>query len=285
VTGKLILCGTPIGNLEDISHRALRVLQEADIVACEDTRRTGKLLAHYSLKARRLVSYHEANERKQARYLVERIDRGDTVVVVSDAGMPGLSDPGYRIVRACIEAGVDIEVVPGPSAAIAALTVSGLPPGRFLFEGFLPRKTNERQKRIADLASEPRTIVLYESPYRLADCLADLHEGLGDRPAAIARELTKIHEEVRRGTLSDLLHWAQGHEPRGEFVIVVEGAVHAHRLEVPKEELARRARDLMDAGVQRREALARVARDADVARRRVFDALVEDRERSSDQGG
>ena len=275
MNGKLILCGTPIGNLEDISPRALRTLAEADVIACEDTRRTRKLLTHGGVRARTLLTYNEGNERRQAVVLVGRVAKGDTVVLVSDAGMPGLSDPGYRLVRACIEAGHPIEVVPGPSAVVSALAVSGLPAGRFCFEGFLPRKPGDRRRRIEELADETRTLVFYESPHRIVAALEDLLGGLGDRPACLARELTKRHEEVRRGALSELLGEVRSQPPRGEIVVVVGGAIGAHRENVAGAELAARARALMDAGLERRDALSEVARSAGVPKRAVFDALVE----------
>ncbi|CAN5605886.1 16S rRNA (cytidine(1402)-2'-O)-methyltransferase [soil metagenome] len=276
MAGKLVLCGTPIGNLEDMSTRALKVIEAADVLACEDPRRTRKLLAHFGLRARDLVVYNEGNERRRAPELLERIQHGATVVLVSDAGMPGLSDPGYRLVRACADAGALVEVVPGPSASVSALVLSGLPPGRFVFEGFLPRKQGDRRRKIAELAPETRTVVLYVSPHKLEESLVDLLEGLGDRPAALARELTKLYEEVRRGTLSALLEGIRAEPARGEMVLVVGGAVGDHRPEVPSDELARRATELMGAGVERREALSRVARAAGVPRRKVFDALLEE---------
>jgi 16S rRNA (cytidine1402-2'-O)-methyltransferase len=277
VSGRLILCATPIGNLEDITQRALRVLGSADVIACEDTRRTRKLLNHFSIRARDLVSYHEGNERRAAADLLQRIERGKTVVLVSDAGMPGISDPGYRLVRACIEANLKIEVVPGPTASVTALVLSGLPPGRFVFEGFLPRRTGDRKRRAAELAPETRTLVIYESPHRLAASVADLIEVLGDRPAALVRELTKMHEEVRRGSLTEILDSIRESPPKGEIVLVVGGAIH-DRAVASREELARAARELMDSGIDRGEALSRVAKQAGVPRRRVFDALLDERE-------
>ena len=275
MAGKLVLCGTPIGNLEDVSARTLRTLAEADVVACEDTRRTRKLLTHHGVSAGTLVVYNDVNERREGPKLVKRIERGAVVALVSDAGMPGLSDPGYRLVRACADAGLAVEVVPGPSAAISALAVSGLAPGRFAFEGFLPRKAGPRRRRIAELAAERRTIVLFESPHRIEAALEDLHEGLGDRRAALARELTKLHEEVRRGSLGELLEGARSDPPRGEIVIVVDGAV-GESAEAPEPaELARRARALMAEGVPRPQALGTVAREAGVARKAVFDALLD----------
>jgi 16S rRNA (cytidine1402-2'-O)-methyltransferase len=222
-----------------------------------------------------MVAYHDGNERRAARSLVQRIAGGDEVVLVSDAGMPGLSDPGYRLVNACIKAGLPVEIVPGPSAAVTALAVSGLPAGRFAFEGFLPRKASDRRRRIGELSSETRTLIIYESPHRIEDSLLDLHEGLGDRPACLARELTKLHEEVRRGTLSELLDGVRAEGARGEIVLVIGGAVHEHKEVPPAEDLADRARALMEAGTPRREALTEVARSAGVPKRKVFDALVE----------
>ncbi len=276
MSGKLILCGTPIGNLEDVSERVLRTLSDADHIACEDTRRTRKLLTHFGIKPHDLIVYNEGNERRQTRALVKLIAGGETVALVSDAGMPGLSDPGFRLVRSCIEEGLNMEVVPGPTAAISALVVSGLPTGRFVFEGFLPRKSTERKRHLSELTDDPRTLIFYASPHRIEQTLDDLMEVLGDRRAVLARELTKLHEEVRRGRLAELLGGVRSDPPRGEIVVVVEGAIDEHRAEVPPEELARRARALMDEGIERREALSRVAKDAGVARRKVFDALLEE---------
>ena len=274
--GKLVLVGTPIGNLDDMAPRGLQMLEQADVVACEDTRRTRKLLTHFGIKVKDLVVYNEANERRKADELVARIERGHTVALVSDAGMPGLSDPGYRLVKACVDRGLPVGVVPGPTASVTALAVSGLPPGRFVFEGFLPRKKGDRRRRIGELASETRTIVLFESPHRIAESLADLLDGLGDRPAALVRELTKIYEEAQRGTLAELVERVNEVPPRGEIVVVVGGAIHGDRPDVAAEELAGRARALMDGGMERKEALAQVAREAGVPKREVFDSLTND---------
>jgi 16S rRNA (cytidine1402-2'-O)-methyltransferase len=276
VSGKLVLCATPIGNLEDTSRRVLRMIEEADVLACEDVRRARKLLSHFGIPARELVVYNEGNERRRAGELVRRIDTGATVALISNAGMPGLSDPGYRLVRACVDAGLPVEIVPGPTAAVSALVVSGLPPGRFVFEGFLPRKAGDRSRRIAELATEVRTLVFYVSPHKVEETVADLKTGLGDRPAALVRELTKVHEEVRRGTLSELLGELAERPARGEIVLVVGGAIGAHRPRGDASDLARRARQLMDEGVERREALATVARSAGVPRKSVFEALLRD---------
>lgn len=276
IRGRLVLCGTPIGNLDDMSPRAVAALRDADVIACEDTRRTRKLLSHFGLPGRDLVVLNEQTERRKAPEVVAEIGRGRTVVLVSDAGMPGLSDPGYRLVRECIAAGLHVDVVPGPSAVVTALAVSGLPPGRFVFEGFLPRKSGDRRRRIESLAAETRTIVLFESPHRIAATLDDLLAVLGDRTVSLARELTKLYEEVLRGPLTEVIARLKEEPVRGEITLVVEGAVHDHRPEPGAEDLAARARSLMDEGVARKEAMARVAEEAGVPRRKVFDALLEE---------
>jgi 16S rRNA (cytidine1402-2'-O)-methyltransferase len=251
-------------------------LRGADVIACEDTRRTRKLLSHFGIAGRAMVVLNDQTERRRAPEVVAEIGRGRTVVLVSDAGMPGLSDPGYRLVRACLAQGLAVDVVPGPTAVVTALAVSGLPPGRFVFEGFLPRKHGDRRKRIESLRADPRTIVLFESPHRIEATLEDLLAVLGDRRASLARELTKLYEEVLRGHLSEVAAALKERPPRGEITLVVEGAVHGHKAEPPAEELAARARALMDEGVDRKEALTRVAEEAGVPRRKVFDALVEE---------
>jgi 16S rRNA (cytidine1402-2'-O)-methyltransferase len=272
----LVLCGTPIGNLEDSSTRLIRTLEEADVVACEDTRRARKLLSHHGITAKRLVTYNDQNERRRAQELVTSIERGETVALISDAGMPGLSDPGYRLVRACIEAELPITCVPGPSASITAVAISGLPPARFVFEGFLPRKKSERRRRLEELRIEQRTVVFYESTHRVEESLADMVEVFGSRPAALVRELTKLHEEVRRGTLDELLDSVKASPPKGEIVVVVGGAVGGAKIKPSPESLAARARDLMARGIERKDALAQVASEAGVSRRDVFDSLLGD---------
>jgi 16S rRNA (cytidine1402-2'-O)-methyltransferase len=283
VSGRLVLCATPIGNLEDVTLRLLRVLGEADVVACEDVGRARRLLTHHSVSPHSLVVLNEGNERRRTAELGERIRRGATVALISAAGMPAISDPGYRLVRVCVEAGWPVEVVPGPSAAVSALIVSGLPPDRFVFEGWLPRKVGDRRRRIEEWRDERRTIVAYVSPHRLGETLVDLLGILGARPAALVRELTKVHEEVVRGTLEDLAEHARREPPRGEMVLVVGGAIRGRDApEAP--ELARRAHELMRAGTARKEAMSRVAREAGVRRRDVFDALVEEGGEGSPSG-
>ena len=277
MAGVLTLCGTPIGNLEDASERLIRTLKEADCIACEDPRRTKKLLTHFGVRPKDLVVYNEGNERRQSAKLVGRLRRGDDVALVSDAGMPGMSDPGYRLVRACVDEGIDVSVVPGPNAAVSALGVSGLPSGRFAFEGFLPRKPGERAQRVADLTDERRTMIFYVSPHRIEAYLSEMAEAWGDRPAALVRELTKMFEEVRRGSLSELLEGVRADPPKGEIVLLVSGSSDRPRTFQP-EELAARARELMAEGVERKEAMSRVALEAGVQRRQVFDSLVADKQ-------
>jgi 16S rRNA (cytidine1402-2'-O)-methyltransferase len=238
------------------------------------------LLTHFGVSPREIVVYNDVNERRQGDRLMARMEAGIDVVLVSDAGMPGLSDPGYRLVRSCIDRGLSIDVVPGPSSVVTALAISGLAPGRFVFEGFLPRKHRDRRRRIEELASERRTLVLFESPHRLEASVVDLFEVLGDRQIAVARELTKLHEEVRRGSLGEVLQGLKADPARGEVVLVIEGA-DPPEPDLPAHELASRARVLMDGGLDRRSALTRVAKDAGVPRRKVFDALLEEPEPGS----
>ncbi len=214
--GKLTICPTPIGNLGDITGRARDALARADIVACEDTRRAGRLLELLEIKAPRLVSYHEQNEAERARELAQVIERGETVVLISDAGTPAISDPGYRLLRACIDRDLEVEVLPGPSAVITALVASGLPAHRWRFLGFLPRRTGEMER----VLQSAETVVAFESPRRLPESLAALAALAPDRPAAVCRELTKLHEEVARGTLGELMRRFR-EEVRGEIVVVL----------------------------------------------------------------
>jgi len=221
--GTLYLVGTPVGNIEDLSPRARRVLAGVDLIAAEDTRHTLGLLARFDIR-RPLLSYHDHNKDGRTPEVIRRLREGASVAVVSDAGSPGISDPAFTLVRAAVAEGIPIVPIPGPSAAILALEVSGLPTDRFAFEGFLPRRKGKRRTRIEELREDPRTLIFFESPHRLAACLTDLLEGLGDRPASLSRELTKRFEETRRGALSVLLSWISEHPPRGEFVVVVGGA-------------------------------------------------------------
>jgi 16S rRNA (cytidine1402-2'-O)-methyltransferase len=258
VTGRLLLVGTPIGNLGDLSPRAVETLAAADLIAAEDTRRTGRLLAHLELPDRPLISFFEGNERERTEELLRRLRDGATVALVTDGGMPTVSDPGFRLVRACAAEGIDVRVVPGPSAVTAALAISGLPTDRFVFEGFLPRKAGERRARLAALAGEPRTIVCFESPKRARAMLVETLDALGDRPAAIARELTKLHEEVLRGSLSELSALLDATTLKGEIVVVIGGAPRDET--PPLEELVDEARALVAGGARARDAAKTVAK-------------------------
>ena len=223
--GKLYLVATPIGNLEDVSQRALKVLQEVHMVACEDTRHTQILLRRYDIVAKHLTSYTEFNHRRKAAELIGQLDRGWDVALVSDAGTPGLSDPGEQLVRAAIDAGHDVVPIPGPAAAIAALVASGLPTREFTFVGFVEKKSGPRRRLLGRLLAEGRTIVLYESPYRVADLLADLAAIAPERRVVVARELTKMHEELVRGTASELAIRFGEKTPKGEVTVVIAGTV------------------------------------------------------------
>lgn len=270
--GTLYLVGTPLGNLGDMSDRARETLAAVDVVAAEDTRRTRALLSHFGIRAR-LVSLFEGNERAQTGRLLATLRRGRDVALVSDAGMPGLSDPGYRLVRGCVEEGIEVRVVPGPSAVVSALVVSGLPTDRYAFEGFLPRRAGERRTRLEALAKDPRTVVLFESPRRLAATLEDVRALLGDRRVAVVRELTKVHEEVLRGRASEVLERLAARPPRGEVVVVLEGA--AVEPGAPDAgELAAEAASLVAAGMRPRAAAAEVARRRGVSANVVYRALV-----------
>jgi 16S rRNA (cytidine1402-2'-O)-methyltransferase len=270
VTGRLVLVGTPIGNLGDISPRAVEALATAQTIACEDTRRTRALLSHLGVPGgRRLIAVHDHNEAAAVRDVVARLDKGESVVVVTDAGMPGISDPGERLVAAAAAAGHAVEVIPGPSAVVAALVASGLPTSRFCFEGFLPRKGSARSQRLRELAGESRTTVLYEAPHRVRQTVADLAAAAGGlRRVALARELTKLHEEVWRGTLAGAVDHLSAKEPRGEYVIVLDGAPPPEPAGETDVEAALRAR--LDAGSDKRSAIAEVAATLGVPKRVVY---------------
>jgi len=267
--GRLVVVGTPIGNLGDLSPRARDALAGADLVACEDTRRTGRLLAAAGVDRRPLVVVNDHTERRAAGDLVARARAGTVVALVTDAGMPGVSDPGEDVVAAFVAAGLPVEVVPGPTAVTTALAASGLTSGRFVFEGFLPRKGSGRTGRLAEVAAEQRTVVLYEAPHRAERTIADLVEACGpDRPVAIGRELTKLHEEWFRGDLAGAAVWLAD-EPKGEFVIVVGGA------EPPADATDDDLRSALDAelaaGSSTRDAVAAVVERYGVPKRRVYD--------------
>ena len=270
MTGRLVLVGTPIGNLGDLSPRAVEALADADLVCCEDTRRTGRLLQHAGVRAAALRVVNDHTEVAAVAEVVARLERGERVAVVTDAGMPGISDPGERLVAAAVAAGAVVEVVPGPSAAITALVASGLPAGRFAFEGFLPRKGSGRTQRIAEVAAERRTVVLYEAPHRLSRTLADLATACGgERRVALARELTKLHEEVWRGTLAEAVAHTDDVEPRGEHVVVLDGAPAP--AEVTDDEVRAALAAARAAGASTRDAVAEAVARLGVAKRRAYD--------------
>ncbi|MDQ1520693.1 MAG: rRNA (cytidine1402-2-O)-methyltransferase [Actinomycetota bacterium] len=274
-TGALVLVATPIGNLGDLSERAVAALRDADVVAAEDTRRTRALLSHLGISGGgRLRAIHGHNERSEARRVVELVASGKQVVYVSDAGTPGIADPGERLVRACIDADLPVGMVPGPSAALAALVLSGLPTSRFRFEGFLPRKGGGRAERIADIADADSTVVLYESPHRIVATLQDLLDALGpDRAVAVARELTKLFEEVIRGPLGDIAAQVNAASAaRGEHVIVVGPA--ARNEHVDDDTLTQAVTHAIVNGASARDAAATVARDLGIPRRRAYDAAL-----------
>lgn len=270
MSGRLFVCATPIGNLEDVTHRLLRVLAESDVIAAEDTRRTRKLLSHFGISSR-LVSYHEGNERQQTVKLVEQMRGGAKVALVTDSGTPTISDPGYRLVRACIDTEIPMEIVPGPSAVVAALAISGLATDRFIFEGFLPRKQGDLRRRLEELSSDVRTLILFEAPTRVIGTLQVIEEVLGNRRMALARELTKSHEEVRRGRVSEVLETLVGEKVLGEIVLVVEGGPQTRDLTAAQVQ----ARRLVASGMSKSRAAAEAARRFSVARRSVYEALTD----------
>lgn len=275
MTGTLVLAGTPIGDIADAPPRLAEELAGADVVAAEDTRRLRRLTQALGVAPRgRVVSYFEGNESARTPELVEELLGGARVLLVTDAGMPSVSDPGYRLVAAAVEKDIRVTAVPGPSAVLTALALSGLPVDRFCFEGFLPRKAGERLSRLREVAGERRTLVYFEAPHRLDDTLAAMAEAFGeDRRAAVCRELTKTYEEVRRGPLGELARWA-AEGVRGEITVVVEGAPETGPEELDAEELVRRVRVREEAGERRKEAIAAVAVEAGLPKRVVFDAVV-----------
>ncbi len=270
VPGALYIVSTPIGNLEDITYRAVRILKEADLIACEDTRHTRKLLDHYGIQTR-AISYHEHNESARAADLLERLRDGQSIALVSDAGTPLISDPGYRVVAQAAAEGVPVIPIPGPSAAIAALSASGLPTDSFRFCGFLPAKSSQRRRLLESVAADSATLIFYEAPHRIVESLAEMREVLGPRPAVVARELTKLHEEILRGTLDDLASSVTG---RGEFTIVVGKGEPAPESDEPIVEAVKR---LERAGVPRMEAMKTIARERGVSKRDVYRAMEDDR--------
>jgi len=272
--GRLYLVATPIGNLEDITYRAVRVLGEVDLIACEDTRQTRKLLDHYAI-SRPTISYHEHNEALRAAELAERLRAGASVALVSDAGMPLVSDPGYRLVRAAIKAGIPVEPIPGPSAALAALAGSGLPTDTFYFAGFLPAKTGQRARALEALKEEPATLIFFEAPHRVLETLEAIAQVLGPRPVVAARELTKVHEEFLRGTVAEVhAQLAARGSIKGEFTLLVGKAVAPFPDDTP---VGVAVEELVRAGAARMDAIKQVARRRGLSKREIYEQSLRDR--------
>lgn len=276
--GTLFLVATPIGNLEDITFRALKTLKEVDVIAAEDTRQTLKLLNHYGIKAS-LTSYYEHNKVEKGNYIIQLLLEGKNVAVVSDAGSPGISDPGEDLVRLAVDNGIDVTMIPGPVAAITGLVISGLPTGRFVFEGFLPMNKRQRRERLEELKNEVRTIVLYEAPHKLIYTLNDLYKALGDRRIVIARELTKKFEQVVRCTLSEAISLYTNESPKGEFVLILEGAdkkelIDADRKRWDSISLKEHVDMYMEQGFSKKESIKKVAEDRGLSKREVYNSLI-----------
>ena len=289
--GTLYIVATPIGNLEDITQRALRVLREVEIIACEDTRRTRVLLNHFGIRTR-TISYHEHNERERAAELAELLDGGKSIAIVSDAGTPLISDPGFRMVNRAIERGITVVPIPGPTAFVAALVTSGLPSDQFFFGGFLPARANARRARLEDWAAMQATLVFYEAPHRIAATLSDALEVLGNRKAAVARELTKIHEEIARGTLRELAkRFSQSTATRGEIVLLISGteveqsgsgaSESAGAADVSSRGLIDRVHQLESEGLDSRTALKKAARELGFKRAEAYRLIVAQKNRRS----
>lgn len=276
--GKLYLCATPIGNLEDITYRVLRTLKEVDLIAAEDTRNSIKLLNHFDIHTP-MTSYHEYNKIEKAEVLIRKMQEGMNIALITDAGTPGISDPGEDLVRMCHEVGIEVTSLPGAAACITALTLSGLPTRRFAFEAFLPADKKERQAVLAELVDETRTIILYEAPHRLLKTLNELLEVLGNRKMTLCRELTKKHETAFASTIEDILKFYETQEPKGECVLVIEGK---SRAELVKEERAKweemTIEEHMDVylgqGMDKKEAMKAVAKDRGVSKRDIYQALL-----------
>lgn len=278
MAGQLYLCATPIGNLEDMTFRAIRTLKEVDLIAAEDTRNSIKLLNHFEIKTK-MTSYHEFNKVDKARYLVEKMQEGLNVAVITDAGTPGISDPGEELVRQCMEAGITVTSIPGACAAVNALIISGRPTRRFAFEAFLPADKKERREILDRLRDETRTMIIYEAPHRLTKTLAELYEVLGNRKISLCKELTKRHESVFATTLEQALVYYEENEPRGEYVLVIEGKTFEElRKESQEEFLAITIEEHMEQylsqGMDKKAAMKQVAKDRGISKREVYQALL-----------
>ncbi len=271
---KLYVVGTPIGNLADFSPRAVETLREVDFIAAEDTRVTLKLLSHFDIQ-KPLVSYYEHNIRQRGEQIVSRIIDGETCAVVTDAGMPCISDPGEDLVRLCAERGIEVVVVPSPTAAMSALAISGLPTKRFCFEGFLSVTKRQRNEHLDEIKSLPQTLIFYEAPHKLRMTLQDLYDALGDRRISLCRELTKVHEEVIRGKISDMIALYETQAPRGEYVLVVEGAKREEKSEVTLEAAVEMAQALVSGGKKASEACKEIAAVSPFSKSEIYKALLE----------
>lgn len=267
--GTLYIVATPIGNLEDMTFRAVRILQAVDMIAAEDTRHTGRLLQHFQVKTPQ-ISYHEHNSNSRIPELLEYLQYGKAIALVSDAGMPGISDPGYELIKACIDEGITVVPIPGASAVITALSAAGLPTDKFIFDGFLPSKRQQRKEYLESLQSESRTLVFYESPHRLRDTLADLETVLGtDRSIVIARELTKLYEEFWRGTIGEAIADYQQREPQGEYTLLVAGT-SSSQPQLTETELKTELLQIMQDGISRSQASRQLAKDTGLSRRYLY---------------
>ncbi|MBR4622670.1 MAG: 16S rRNA (cytidine(1402)-2'-O)-methyltransferase [Ruminococcus sp.] len=271
---KLYVVGTPIGNLGDMTFRAVETLQSVDFICAEDTRVTAKLLNHFEIK-KPLVSYHEHNARQAGESIAARIVSGENAAIVTDAGMPCISDPGEELVRLCAERGIEVVVVPGPSAAVSALAISGLDTSRFEFVGFLSVNKKQRSERLAEIAANRATLIFYEAPHKLLRTLSDMLSALGDRKISLCRELTKVHEEVRRTTLSQALEYYTENAPKGEFVLIVEGAKEQQENETIEDALAK-VKALVNEGIRAAEACRQVAKDTQFSKGELYQALLEE---------
>lgn len=279
MAGRLIVCATPIGNMEDITYRAMDALKSADLIAAEDTRHTLGLLNHFGIKTP-MISCHQHNERERSDQIVEKLKNGQTVVLVSDAGTPGISDPGEILVRRCREEGIEVTALPGACAFVTALSMSGVTSRRFIFEGFLPSAARERRQKAESLRTEERTVIFYEAPHHLKDTLSLLAQTLGDRRIALGRELTKRHEEMLLLSLPEAVRYYEEHEPRGEYVLIIEGADPQEILReerVQWEEMSLTEHMSLYSPLDGKEAMKQVARDRGISRREVYNGLLKEK--------
>lgn len=272
--GTLYICGTPIGNLEDVSIRLLKTLRKVDLIACEDTRHTVRLLNRYKIK-NKLLSYHEHSVKKKEDYIIEELQNGKDIALVSDAGMPVISDPGEKLIRRVMEAGVEIEVIPGPSAFTAALVMSGMDSSSFIFAGFLPNRSTKRVEELEKLNKEKRTVILYEAPHRIIDTLLDIKKVMGkERKVSIARELTKQYQEIKKGSIGEIIDYYEKNKPRGEFSIII-AAEESNEKKASLEEIAAEARELIESGMDKKEAFKMKAREYKISKSTIYKYFID----------